>query len=86
MQEINGVGRPFQIHQPVPTEKTERKPRAEGESLSVGEKLNISELLREAKESPEVREKLVEQLRAAIEQGIYTIDPERIAKHIMRQL
>ncbi|MGB9789956.1 MAG: flagellar biosynthesis anti-sigma factor FlgM [Thermotoga caldifontis] len=86
MQEINGVGRPFQIHQPVPAEKTERKPRVEGESLSVGEKLNISELLREAKESPEVREKLVEQLRAAIEQGIYTIDPERIAKHIMRQL
>ncbi len=86
VQEINGVGRPFQIHQPVPAEKTERKPRVEGESLSVGEKLNISELLREAKESPEVREKLVEQLRAAIEQGIYTIDPERIAKHIMRQL
>lgn len=86
MQEINGVGRPFQIHQPVPGEKTERKSRTEGESVRVGEKLNISELLREAKESPEVREKLVEQLRAAIEQGIYTIDPERIAKHIMRQL
>lgn len=86
MQEINGVGRPYQIQQPPSPEKTERKPRAEGESLRVGETLNITELLREAKESEEVREKLVEQLRSAIEQGVYTIDPERIAKHIMRQL
>jgi negative regulator of flagellin synthesis FlgM len=86
MQEINGVGRPFQIQQPAPPEKTERKPRVEGESLKVGEKLNIAELLKEAKESPEVREKLVEQLKNAIEQGVYTIDPERIARHIMRQL
>ncbi|HBT39692.1 MAG: Putative anti-sigma-28 factor, FlgM [Thermotoga sp. 50_1627] len=86
MQEINGVGRPSQIQQPAPPEKTERKPRTEGESLKVEEKLNVVELLKEAKETPEVREKLVEQLKNAIEQGIYTIDPERIAKHIMRQL
>ncbi|AJC74104.1 anti-sigma-28 factor FlgM [Pseudothermotoga hypogea DSM 11164 = NBRC 106472] len=86
MQEINGVGRPFQIQQPAPPEKTERKPRTEGESLNVGEKTNIVELLKEAKETPEVREKLVEQLKIAIEQGTYTIDPGRIAKHIMRQL
>ncbi len=86
MQEINGVGRPYQIQQPITPGKTERKPRGESESLQIGEQLNISELLKEAKQSPEVREKLVEQLRAAIEQGIYTVDPERIAKHIMREL
>lgn len=86
MQEINGVGRPYQIQQPIPPGKTERKPRGESESLQIGEQLNISELLKEAKQSPEVREKLVEQLKAAIEQGVYTVDPERIAKHIMREL
>ncbi|MEN3007850.1 flagellar biosynthesis anti-sigma factor FlgM [Pseudothermotoga sp.] len=86
MQEINGVGKPYQIQQPTPLNRTEKKPRNESESLQIGERLNIPELLREAKQSPEVREKLVEQLRAAIEQGVYTVDPERIAKHIMREL
>ncbi|WP_041081807.1 flagellar biosynthesis anti-sigma factor FlgM [Thermotoga profunda] len=88
MQEIGKVGGPVPFQQPSSVEKTEKKTKSE--SLASTERsgtfINIAELIKGAKEAPEVREKFVEEIKKAIEQNIYNIDPERVAKHILREL
>lgn len=88
MQEIGKIGGPVPFQQPGSVEKTEKKTRSEppvsAERSSTY--INIAELIKSAKETPEVREKLVEEIKKAIEQNIYNVDPERVSKHILREL
>lgn len=88
MQEIGKVGGPVPFQQPGSVEKTEKKIKPESPSSVArsGVAVNVAELIKGAKEAPEVREKLVEEIRKALDQNIYNIDPERVAKHILREL
>ncbi|MGJ8454849.1 flagellar biosynthesis anti-sigma factor FlgM [Pseudothermotoga sp. U03pept] len=89
MQEIGRVGGLPPSQQPLNVEKTEKKTKSSDASASAersGSPINVIELIREARETPEVREKLVEEIKKALDQNIYNIDPERIAKHILREL
>ncbi|MBB6062529.1 negative regulator of flagellin synthesis FlgM [Thermosipho japonicus] len=45
--------------------------------------LEIKKLFYESKNIPEVREKLVNELKQAIENGTFKIDPEKIARSIL---
>ncbi|HOJ87408.1 MAG TPA: flagellar biosynthesis anti-sigma factor FlgM [Pseudothermotoga sp.] len=88
MQEIGKIGGPAPIQQPSSIEKTEKKSRPES-SVSTersGTLINVAELIKTARESPEVRQQLVEEIKRAIEQNVYNIDPERVAKHILREI
>ncbi|MEJ5230159.1 MAG: flagellar biosynthesis anti-sigma factor FlgM [Pseudothermotoga sp.] len=89
MQEIGRVGGLPPSQQSLNTEKTEKKSRSSDASASTersGSPINVIELIKGAKETPEVREKLVEEIKKALDQNVYNIDPERIAKHILREL
>ncbi len=89
MQEIGRVGGLPPSQQPLNVEKTEKKTKSSDASVSAersGLPINVIELIREARKTPEVREKLVEEIKKALDQNIYNIDPERIAKHILREL
>lgn len=88
MQEIGKVGGPVPFQQPSSIEKTEKKTRSESSSSAERSNtfINVTELIKGAKEAPEVREKLVEEIKKAVEQNVYNIDPERVAKHILREL
>ncbi len=88
MQEIGKVGGPVPFQQPASVEKTDKKAKPESPSsvAKSGAVINVAELIKGAKEAPEIREKLVEEIRKALDQNIYNIDPERVAKHILREL
>lgn len=89
MQEIGRIGGLPPSQQSLNTEKTEKKSRSSDASASTersGSPINVIELIKGAKETPEVREKLVEEIKKALDQNVYNIDPERIARHILREL
>lgn len=88
MQEINRIGGPLQPQKAENVEKVEKKAKikqsALGESIDIS--LNIAEMIKTAKESPEIREQLVNEIKKAVEQNIYNIDVNRIARHLLREM
>ncbi|GAB4308947.1 flagellar biosynthesis anti-sigma factor FlgM [Pseudothermotoga sp.] len=88
MQEINRIGGPLQPQKAENVEKVEKKAKikqsAFGESIDIS--LNIAEMIKTAKESPEIREQLVNEIKKAVEQNIYNIDVNRIARHLLREM
>jgi len=63
-------------------EKINRK-KNDKDKVDFSATLEIKKLLYESKNIPEVREKLVNELKQAIENGTFKIDPEKIAKAIL---
>ncbi|HEW92398.1 MAG TPA: flagellar biosynthesis anti-sigma factor FlgM [Thermotogaceae bacterium] len=55
------------------------------ESIDISGKVEILNILKKTKELPEIREKLVMQLKESIENGTYQIDPGRIARKIFEE-
>jgi len=55
------------------------------ENVDISGKVEILNLLRRAKDIPEIREELVARLRESIENGTYKVDPEKIAKKISKE-
>ncbi|AEH51142.1 flagellar biosynthesis anti-sigma factor FlgM [Pseudothermotoga thermarum] len=87
MTEINRIEGPVPPQQPkAPQISRKRENTLEGSAFVKSESLNIIELVKMAKESPEVRQKLVDQIRQAIEANVYNVDPERIARRILSEL
>jgi negative regulator of flagellin synthesis FlgM len=88
VQEINRIGGPLQPQKAENVEKVEKKAKikqsAPGESIDIS--LNIAEMIKTAKESPEIREQLVNEIKKAVEQNIYNIDVNRIARHLLREM
>ncbi|HCF37881.1 MAG TPA: flagellar biosynthesis anti-sigma factor FlgM [Thermosipho africanus] len=66
-------------------EKINRKKNGK-DKVDFSATLEIKKLLYESKNIPEVREKLVNELKQAIENGTFKIDPEKIAKAILEFL
>ncbi|HCI29709.1 MAG TPA: flagellar biosynthesis anti-sigma factor FlgM [Fervidobacterium sp.] len=65
-----------------PVEKSKMKGGAE-ESLVVEEGKKVAEYIEMAKNYPEIRTDLVEQIKSAIENGTFKVDAGRIAKKIL---
>ncbi len=87
MAEINRIEGSVPPQQPRSTQQTEKKRESsQSDAFVRSEGINIAELIRMAKESPEVRQQLVDQIREAIEKNVYNVDPERIAKRLLREL
>ncbi len=88
MTEIGKVGGPVPPQQPKTPQQIEKKrDNAEAAVFVRSETtVNIAELIKMAKESPEVRQQLVEHIRKAIEQNVYNVDAERIAQRLLREL
>jgi len=87
---IDGIGpiRPTQGGkgiEPSSKEKLKEKEKIRSESLEVGETKKVEELVRMARDSEEIRTELVEQLREALEKGIYVVDAERLARKILEE-
>jgi len=60
-------------------EKSKERERAEISSA----KAEVEKVLEEAKRVSDVREKLVEEIRRAIESGDYVVDVEKIARKLL---
>lgn len=63
----------------------ENKIQEETENVHISGKVEMLNLLKKAKDIPEVREELVAKLKKSIESGIYKVNPERIAKKIFEE-
>ena len=50
------------------------------------DELILKDMLEASKNSPDIREKLVEELRKAIEGGTYVVNVENIARKILEEL
>ncbi|RKX36449.1 MAG: flagellar biosynthesis anti-sigma factor FlgM [Thermotogae bacterium] len=90
MPEIGRVGgtNPWQklkIDRDQTTPKQLKKADLSSDYASGGS-VNMASLIKEAKEAPEVRQQLVDEIKKAITQGIYKIDPERVARHLLRKI
>ena len=81
---IEGVGG----LQPIKGPKGERVEKSKGkveksDEIRTESKAVLDDLMERIKNEPEVREKLVEELKRALENGLYRIDPDEIAKRML---
>ncbi|QTA38198.1 flagellar biosynthesis anti-sigma factor FlgM [Thermosipho ferrireducens] len=78
---INGFG---QI-QGIKRLNAEKIKKGKNDSVEFNESKRIVQLLKAAKEFPEIRTELVQKLKEAIESGTFEINPEKIAEAIVRE-
>ena len=81
---IEGVGgtQPIKGPQGGKVEKSKGKAKEKEEVITEAKDV-VSKLIERIRSQPEVREKLVEDLKKALQSGLYSIDPEKIAEKIL---
>ena len=85
IEEIRGIGGP---NHPKgiygkKAEKFKRRLKLERESLEISGKAFVQSVLKKSREVPEIRQKLVEQLKRAIESGDYVVDVKNMARRML---
>ena len=82
IERIDGIGGLHPVKGPQ-REKVEKSSGKIEERKEVQISGKAAELLEKAREVPEIREKLVQELREALEKGMYRIDVDSIARKMM---
>ena len=87
IERIEGSGgvNPLKGPQSTNVEKLKGKAVKKDELILEGS-VQLKDMLEASKNSPDVREKLVEELRKAIEGGTYVVNVENIARKILEEL
>jgi len=87
IERIEGPGgvNPLKGPQSTNVEKLKGKAVKKDELILEGS-VQLKDMLEASKNSPDVREKLVEELRKAIEGGTYVVNVENIARKILEEL
>ncbi|MHC1568348.1 MAG: flagellar biosynthesis anti-sigma factor FlgM [Candidatus Syntropharchaeia archaeon] len=87
IERIEGPGgaNPLKGPQSANVEKLKGKAVKKDELILEGS-VQLKDMLEASKNSPDVREKLVEELRKAIEGGTYVVNVENIARRILEEL
>ncbi len=87
IEKIEGPGgvNPLKGPQSTNVEKLKGKVTKKDELILEGS-IQLKDMIEAAKSSPDVREKLVEELKKAIEGGTYAVNVENIARKILEEL
>ncbi len=84
IEKIRGVGGPQSIKgvQGKKAEKSKGK-KVEGESLNTEGRDFLNKIMEEARQIPDIREKLVEEMKRAVASGTYTVKLDEIVKRML---